>query len=52
MTWWKDRLDKLRREDRPAENQPTLQLPLPEPPPEALEDEEPERGIAVIDFTL
>ena len=51
MTWWKERLDQLRREDR--QEQPTLQLPLPEgPPPAQPEDDEQERGTAEIDFTL
>ena len=51
--WWKDRLDRLRRDERPAEDRPVLQLPKPpeaEPPSEG--DKEPERGIAVIDFTF
>jgi len=56
--WWQKRLGELRREERPSEAQPVLQLPLPEseplpetePLPEG--DRQGERGIAVIDFTF
>lgn len=53
MTWWRERLDKLRRDEQgcPLQRQPTLRLPLPpDTPPEA--DDEEERGIAVIDFAV
>jgi len=52
--WWKERLDEMRRQERPQEGQPRIQLPLPqgEPPPETEPEQPTERGIAVIDFTL
>lgn len=55
MTWWKKRLDQLRRDRHDRQEQPVLQLPLPEPreEPDTREPEaKPERGIAVIDFSL
>ena len=54
--WWKERLDELRRGNQPRHEQPGLRLPLPpcEPSPngDLLEDDEPQEGTAVIDFTF
>jgi len=50
--WWYERLGELRQEQGQHQEQPVLQLPVPESPPEQPEDDEPQEGTAVIDFTF
>jgi hypothetical protein len=47
--------ERKREEQRRREERPALQLPLPEPPfeeiPRIEEEEEPQRGVIIIDLT-
>ena len=52
-----EQLERLRRErERDQEQRPALRLPapspLPPPPEKPEENREPERGVAIIDFTI
>ncbi len=40
---WQDRLDRLREEQRPPQAQPFLQPPMPQPPPDWMEEQERKR---------
>ena len=52
--WQRERLERLRKEQRKEQERPVLHAPRPQPPMWEDEPQEkpPERGVAIIDFNV
>jgi hypothetical protein len=52
--WQRERLERLRKEQRKEQERPVLHAPRPQPPmwEERPKEKPPERGVAIIDFNL
>ena len=53
-TWPQKRIERLRKEQREEPPRPVLHAPRPQPPmwDEEPKEKPPERGVAIIDFTV